>query len=83
MNTEELPLFQKSTNLTPEHVARGYLYLASEASGDVTGEVLIVAGDRVTTLRSWESPAIYAASDNGLLTVDEIQQAVQQGTRST
>jgi NAD(P)-dependent dehydrogenase (short-subunit alcohol dehydrogenase family) len=78
--TEHLPLFQKSTTLTPEHVARAYLYLASDVSADLSGEVLMIAGDRITTLRVCEGDATYAESPNGLLTLDELRQAHQKPT---
>jgi NAD(P)-dependent dehydrogenase (short-subunit alcohol dehydrogenase family) len=72
--TEELPLFQKVTTMTVDHVARAYLYLASGESRDVTGEVLSVVGDRAAFLRQSESEAVYAQSTDGLLSLAEFEQ---------
>lgn len=71
--TEHLPLFQKATTLTPEHVAQAYLYLASDRSGEASGHILQIAGDRVTTLRSAESEPVYAEHPTGMLQMDDFQ----------
>lgn len=42
--TEDLPMFQTTRSLTPEHVAPAALFLASELSAQRTGFVLAVAG---------------------------------------
>jgi len=73
--TEHLPLFERASTLTPEHVALAYLYLASDASGELSGEVLHVAGNRVATLRICESEPVYAASPDGYLSIDELMKA--------
>ncbi|MGC4066901.1 MAG: SDR family NAD(P)-dependent oxidoreductase [Polyangiaceae bacterium] len=80
--TEHLPLFQKSNGLTPEHAARAYLFLASEESKELSGEILQIAGSRVTTLRVTESEPIYAQSDDGLLSMQELARAPKQETHS-
>jgi NAD(P)-dependent dehydrogenase (short-subunit alcohol dehydrogenase family) len=47
--TEDLPMFEHVDSMTPEHVAPVYLFLASGLSGDATGSVLCVAGNKLTT----------------------------------
>jgi NAD(P)-dependent dehydrogenase (short-subunit alcohol dehydrogenase family) len=55
--TADLPLFQgiSEGSMGPEHVAPVAVYLASDRSADVTGEVLGVAGGRVYAFRSRET----------------------------
>jgi NAD(P)-dependent dehydrogenase (short-subunit alcohol dehydrogenase family) len=80
--TEHLPLFQKGSGMTPEHAARAYLFLASDESKELSGEVLHVAGSRVTTLRVTESEPVYAQNADGLLSLDELALAPAKETHS-
>jgi NAD(P)-dependent dehydrogenase (short-subunit alcohol dehydrogenase family) len=70
--TEELPMLQKTTALSPDHVAPVYLFLASDLANDVTGQVLSVAGSRVAVYRMVESSGRFKENDNGIWTADEI-----------
>ena len=54
--TEDLPMFQKTSALSPEHVAPVYLFLASQLASEVTGQVLTVAGSRIAVYRSLRVP---------------------------
>jgi NAD(P)-dependent dehydrogenase (short-subunit alcohol dehydrogenase family) len=53
--TEDLPMFEHVDSMTAEHVAPVYLFLASRLSGDTTGSVLCVAGNKLTTYDFVES----------------------------
>ncbi len=70
--TEDLPMLQKTSALTPEHVAPVYLFLASDLANDVTGQVLTVAGSRIAVYRVVESSGRFKESDNGVWTAEEI-----------
>lgn len=69
--TEHLPLFQKATTLSPEHVAQAYAYLASDKSGEKSGEIIQVAGDRASVLRTHESDPVHAENSSGMLQLDD------------
>ncbi len=60
--TEDLPLFRgiAESSMGPEHVAPLGVFLASELSGEVSGEVVGVAGTRLYVLRSRETPGYFA-----------------------
>jgi len=49
--TEELPMFQGTDSLSPEHVAPAALYFASGLCGDRTGLVLAVSGAQMYTFK--------------------------------
>jgi NAD(P)-dependent dehydrogenase (short-subunit alcohol dehydrogenase family) len=70
--TDELPMFQKGNTLTADHVAPAYLFLASSLSGDMTGQVLSVAGGRVSVYRMTESHSRFKEADAGIWTAEEI-----------
>jgi NAD(P)-dependent dehydrogenase (short-subunit alcohol dehydrogenase family) len=72
--TEDLPLFEEVTTMTAEHAAPAYLFLGSELSGDATGNVLSVAGGRLSTVRLTESSGRFKDSDGGVWTADEIRE---------
>ena len=59
--TEDLPLFQsiRSDSLSPEHVVPLACHLLSEASSDVHGEVLGVAGGRMYAFRTNETSGLF------------------------
>src|SRR5689334_8405101 len=45
--TEDLPMFQGMDSLTPDHIAPGALFFASDLCGDRTGNVLAISGARM------------------------------------
>lgn len=70
--TENHPMFQKSATLTASHVAPVYLYLASALSGDLTGQVVAVAGGRLSVYRMTESHSRFKDEQSGEWTAEEI-----------
>jgi NAD(P)-dependent dehydrogenase (short-subunit alcohol dehydrogenase family) len=71
--TESLPLFEGVTTLTPEHVAPAYLFLGSERSGDRTGNVVGIAGGRVSLFKLAEGPGRFKDTDGGIWTATELE----------
>ncbi len=67
--TEALPELDA---LTPEHVAPAYLFLGSDLCGDRTGQVVAIAGGRVSTYRVQESAGRFTEAAGGLWTAAEI-----------
>ncbi len=70
--TEDLPMFAKLGTLTPEHVAPAHLFLASEKSAEISGQVLSVAGGKMSIYKVVESPGKFKEGNNGVWTADEI-----------
>lgn len=70
--TEDLPMFEKLETLTPEHVAPAHLFLASDMCGDVTGQVLSVAGGKMSIYKVVESAGKFKEGDGGVWTASEI-----------
>ncbi|HVW30856.1 MAG TPA: SDR family NAD(P)-dependent oxidoreductase [Polyangiaceae bacterium] len=71
--TEELPVFAHVDTMTPEHVAPAYLFFGSDLSGDQTGNVLSVAGGRMSCYKFVESAGRFKESDRGVWTAEEIR----------
>ena len=69
--TDDLPMFQHTTTLTPEHVAPAALFLISPLCGDRTGHVLAVAGARMYAYKVIESEGSFK-DDNEPWTAQEI-----------
>jgi NAD(P)-dependent dehydrogenase (short-subunit alcohol dehydrogenase family) len=72
--TEDLPMMQGMDTLTPDHIAPGALFLASELCGDRTGHVLAISGARVYVYKVVESPGKFKESQNGIWTAAEIDE---------
>jgi NAD(P)-dependent dehydrogenase (short-subunit alcohol dehydrogenase family) len=71
--TEDLPMFQRiEESLSPEHIAPAHLFLASDLSRDLTGEILSVAGAKMAIYKVVESAGKYKEADQGVLTAQEI-----------
>jgi hypothetical protein len=70
--TEGLPMFEHVDSMRPEHVAPAYVFLASDASRDVTGVVLSAAGGRLSVFRLLETRGALKESDDGLWSAEEI-----------
>jgi NAD(P)-dependent dehydrogenase (short-subunit alcohol dehydrogenase family) len=70
--TEALPMFEHVDSMRPEHVAPAYVFLASDASRDVTGVVLSAAGGRLSVFRLSETQGALKESDEGIWSAEEI-----------
>jgi NAD(P)-dependent dehydrogenase (short-subunit alcohol dehydrogenase family) len=70
--TEALPMFEHVSSMQPEHVAPAYVFLASDASRDVTGVVLSAAGGRLSVFRLLETQGALKEEDDGIWTPEEI-----------
>ncbi len=70
--TEALPMFEHVSSMQPEHVAPAYVFLASDASRDVTGVVLSAAGGRLSVLRISETQGAIKETDDGVWSPEEI-----------
>jgi NAD(P)-dependent dehydrogenase (short-subunit alcohol dehydrogenase family) len=81
--TEELPMFEHVDSMTPAHVAPAYLFLGSDLSSDLTGNVLAVAGGRVSLYKVVETSGRYKESDAGIWTAEEIRDQWNSMTKSS
>jgi NAD(P)-dependent dehydrogenase (short-subunit alcohol dehydrogenase family) len=70
--TEGLPMFEHVDSMRPEHVAPAHVFLASDASRDVTGVVLSAAGGRLSVFRLLETQGALKEEDDGIWTAEEI-----------
>jgi NAD(P)-dependent dehydrogenase (short-subunit alcohol dehydrogenase family) len=70
--TEDLPMMQGMDTLTPDHVAPGALFLASDLCGDRTGHVLAISGARMYVYKVVESAGKFKESNGGIWTAEEI-----------
>jgi NAD(P)-dependent dehydrogenase (short-subunit alcohol dehydrogenase family) len=70
--TEALPMFDHVSSMRPEHVAPAYVFLASDASKDVTGVVLSAAGGRLSVFRLLETQGAMKEDDEGVWSAEEI-----------
>ena len=70
--TEDLPMFQGTSSLTPEHIAPAALFLASDLCGDKTGYVLAVAGARMYAFKVTETSGRFKEEGDGVWTAQEI-----------
>lgn len=70
--TEDLPMFERLDTLTPEHVAPVHLFLASDLSRQVTGQVLSIAGGKLSVHRISETMGDFKEGEGGIWTADEI-----------
>jgi hypothetical protein len=65
-------MMQGMETLTPDHIAPGALFLASDLCGDRTGHVLAISGARMYVYKVVESAGKFKESDNGVWTAEEI-----------
>ncbi|MCA9632064.1 MAG: SDR family oxidoreductase [Myxococcales bacterium] len=70
--TEDLPMFAKVDSMTPRHVAPVHLFLASDLSREVTGQVLSVAGGKLASYKVVESPGRFKEAADGIWEAGEI-----------
>ena len=68
--TEDLPMFQGISSMTPEHVSPAALFLASDLCGERTGYVLAAAGSRMYAFKVVETAGRF--KDDGAWTAREI-----------
>ena len=80
--TEDLPMLQRTSALTPEHVAPVYLFLASDLSSEVTGQVLSVAGGRIAVYKVLESGGRFKETGNGVWSAEEIAEQFSELSRA-
>jgi len=70
--TEDLPMFQSGMeSLTPDHIAPGALFLASDLCGDKTGHVLAVAGSQMYVYKVVQSAGKFK-DEGAIWTAQEI-----------
>lgn len=69
--TEDLPMFQGTDSLGPEHAASAVAFLASERAGDRTGFVLGSAGAQLFAYKLTQTAGRFKEADS-VWTVDEI-----------
>ena len=72
--TQDLPVFEHVDSMQPEHIAPLHLFLCSELGSSTTGEVLSIAGGRLSSHRLAEAQTNFAKDSSGLWTAEEIAQ---------
>ena len=70
--TEDLPMFQNVTTMTPEHVAPAAVFLLSDLCQDKTGHILAVAGSRMYAFKIVEAAGRFKEGESTLWTPEEI-----------
>ncbi len=71
--TEDLPMMAGVDNMTPDHIAPAAIFLASDLCGDLSGQVLAVAGGRMYAYKMMESPGKFKDENDGVWTAQEIK----------
>jgi NAD(P)-dependent dehydrogenase (short-subunit alcohol dehydrogenase family) len=72
--TEDLPMFEEVGTMTAEHAAPAYLFFGSDLSGDATGNVMGIAGGRVSVYKLTESGGRFKDEGGGIWTAEEIRE---------
>jgi NAD(P)-dependent dehydrogenase (short-subunit alcohol dehydrogenase family) len=72
--TEDLPMFQHLTGVTPEHVAPAALFLASPLAAERTGVVLAVSGAQMYAFKVVQTAGRFKEGD-GAWTAEEIAES--------
>jgi NAD(P)-dependent dehydrogenase (short-subunit alcohol dehydrogenase family) len=72
--TEDLPMFQHLTGVTPEHVAPAALFLASPLAGERAGVVLAVSGAQMYAFKVVQTAGRFKEGD-GPWTAEEIAES--------
>ncbi len=72
--TEDLPMFQGISSMTPEHVSPAVLFLASDLCGERTGYVLGSAGARMYAFQVVETAGKFKDEGAGIWTAQEINE---------
>lgn len=79
--TRDLPIFEHVESMQPRHVAPVHLFLACDLSAELTGNVLGVAGGRLSSYKLVESPGKFKDSDDGVWTPEEIAEQLDAAGR--
>jgi hypothetical protein len=72
--TQDLPMFQGISSMTPEHVSPAVLFLASDLCGERTGYVLASAGARMYAFKVVETAGKFKDEGAGIWTAQEINE---------
>ncbi len=73
--TEDLPMYQGTSSLTPAHISPAALFLVSDLCADKTGYVLAVAGARMYAFKVTETSGRFKEEGDGVWTAQEIAEA--------
>lgn len=72
--TEDLPMFEHVDSMSPERVAPAYLFLVSDLAAGITGNVLGIAGGRISLWKLTESGGLFQEAIGGAWTAEEIRE---------
>jgi NAD(P)-dependent dehydrogenase (short-subunit alcohol dehydrogenase family) len=72
--TEDLPMFEHVDSMTPERAAPAYLFLASDLSNEMTGNVLGIAGGRISLFKVTESAGRFQDAGGATWSAEEIRE---------
>jgi NAD(P)-dependent dehydrogenase (short-subunit alcohol dehydrogenase family) len=72
--TEDLPMFEHVDSMSPERAAPAYLFFASDLASEITGNVLGIAGGRISLFRVGESGGRFQEAAGAAWTADEIHE---------
>jgi NAD(P)-dependent dehydrogenase (short-subunit alcohol dehydrogenase family) len=72
--TEDLPMFEHVDSMTPEQAAAAYLFLASDLANEITGNVLGIAGGRISLFKLAESAGRFQEAGGAKWSPEEIRE---------
>jgi NAD(P)-dependent dehydrogenase (short-subunit alcohol dehydrogenase family) len=72
--TEDLPMFEHVDSMTPEQAAPAYLFLASDLANEITGNVLGIAGGRISLFKLAESAGRFREAGGATWSPEEIRE---------
>lgn len=70
--TEDLAIFEHVESMQPHHVAPLYLFLASDLSRTVSGQIVSSAGGKLSLYKLVETSGVFKDTDHGVWTAEEI-----------
>jgi len=73
--TEDLPMFHamSEAHYGPQFVAQGALFLASSLGGDLSGEILAIAGSKASVWKTTESLGLLSENPNDVWTPQQLK----------